>query len=66
MLLKATPESPRMFDNDFIDLFSRTHFSIVPILYVPASLALSWYSVAKVGVGLWTTLALVVAGVVAW
>lgn len=66
MLLKATPESPRMFQNDFIDLFSRTHFSIVAILYVPASVALAWYSVARVGVGVATTSALVFAGVVAW
>ena len=24
MLMRATPESPRMFESDFIDLFSRT------------------------------------------
>jgi len=66
LMLRATPESPRMFENDFIDLFSRTHFAIVPILYVPASIALCWYSVARIGVGLLTTLALVLCGIVTW
>jgi sterol desaturase/sphingolipid hydroxylase (fatty acid hydroxylase superfamily) len=66
MLMKATPESPRMFESDLIDLFSRTHFSIVPILYIPASIALCWYSVATVGVGLGTTLALWALGFVGW
>jgi sterol desaturase/sphingolipid hydroxylase (fatty acid hydroxylase superfamily) len=31
-------ESPPMFDTRFIDRFSRTHWSVVPILFVPAAL----------------------------
>jgi sterol desaturase/sphingolipid hydroxylase (fatty acid hydroxylase superfamily) len=66
MLLKATPESPRMFENDLFDLFSRTHFSIVAILYLPASLALAWYSVSRINVPVVETLALVAVGGLAW
>jgi sterol desaturase/sphingolipid hydroxylase (fatty acid hydroxylase superfamily) len=66
MLLKATPDSPRMFESDFVDLFSRTHPAIVPILYVPASTWLFWYSVSHAGVGVAATSALFVAGVLSW
>jgi sterol desaturase/sphingolipid hydroxylase (fatty acid hydroxylase superfamily) len=62
----ASEESPRMFESDFFDFFSRTHFLIVPLLYVPASIALAAYSVVSLGVGLLTTLLLVVGGIVAW
>ena len=62
----ASEQSPRMFKSDFIDFFSRTHFSIVAILYVPASLALMAYSVIVKEVALLPTLGLAVAGVLAW
>lgn len=65
-MFKATPESPRMFESDFIDFFSRTHASIVPILYAPATLFLLWYSVAKAGVSAGMTAGLFVGGFVAW
>lgn len=65
-MLKATPESPRMFKSDFIDFFSRTHFSVVPILFVPASAWLLWYSVARAGVSWGATVGLAVAGFLAW
>lgn len=37
-MLGATPESPRMFRNDFVDRFSRIPWWVVPILYVPVTL----------------------------
>jgi sterol desaturase/sphingolipid hydroxylase (fatty acid hydroxylase superfamily) len=64
--LKATPESPRMFENDFVDLFSRTHPAAVPIMFVPAALGLLWYSVARAGVGVGATALLFVGGVASW
>lgn len=66
MLLKATPESPRMFESDFVDLFSRTHPAVVPILFVPATLWLLWHSVVHVGVSVGTTALLFVGGVLSW
>ncbi len=66
MLLKATPESPRMFESDFVDLFSRTHAAIVPILFVPASFALVWYSIARAAVSPLETAALFAGGFLSW
>lgn len=62
----ASEESPRMFESDFIDFFSRTHFSIVAILYIPASVALAIYSVIALDISLLRVLGLVIAGIVAW
>jgi len=55
-----------MFQSRIIDAFSRTHFSIVPILYVPAIAALVAYSLTRAALGIANTLALVCAGVFAW
>jgi sterol desaturase/sphingolipid hydroxylase (fatty acid hydroxylase superfamily) len=54
-----------MFESAFIDKFSRTHWSIVPLLYVPASLVLAYLSM-KAGVSATATLSLVVGGFFAW
>lgn len=64
--LKATDESPRMFENDFFDLFSRTHPAVVPVLFVPATLGLLWYSVTCAGVGYVPTALLFFGGVFVW
>ncbi len=34
-MFRATPESPRMFESDFLDLFSRVPAWVVPAIYVP-------------------------------
>ncbi len=65
-MLKATPESPRMFQSDFLDLFSRTHWSVVPIIWLPVCALMFWHSVANTSTGLALSLALTVAGFVAW
>lgn len=64
--LRATEESPRMFRSDFIDAFSRTHFSIVPLLYVPATVVLLWLGAQQPGVTWLGSLAAVAGGFVAW
>ena len=65
MLLKATPESPRMFESDVVDLFSRTHPVVVPMLFVPGAGWLVWKSL-DVGVSAVATLGLFLAGALAW
>jgi hypothetical protein len=65
-MLKASPESPRMFENDIVDFFSRTHPGIVPILFAPAVTGLLWYSVARAGVGVMTSVALFGIGSLVW
>lgn len=66
MLPKPSPDSPPMFENAFIDAFSRTHWSAVPIIYVPIVLWMVWTSVTQQGVSPLATLGLLAAGVLAW
>lgn len=65
-MMRATPESPRMFESDFIDFFSRTHPAVVPMLFVPAAAVLVWYGVAHAGLGLLASALLFGGGFVAW
>ena len=44
-MLRATPESPRMFESDLIDFFSRVPYWVVPLIYVPViGGSLAWAS----------------------
>ncbi|QDG50298.1 fatty acid hydroxylase [Persicimonas caeni] len=65
-LIKESPESPRIFDNDVLDGLSRTPWFIVPLLYIPASAGLMWHSVARADVGVLASVGLALAGVLAW
>lgn len=65
-MMRATPESPRMFESDLIDFFSRTHPALVPLLFVPASMALLWYGVARAGETVAASALLFAGGFVAW
>ena len=65
MFPKPSPLSPPMFESRFIDRFSRTHFSIVAILYVPAFIWAFWMSLNG-GVGVAASAALVAGGVLSW
>lgn len=65
MFPKPSPLSPPMFENRFIDRFSRIHFSSVPILYVPAFIWAFWKSLGA-GMSVVGSVGLVFAGVVAW
>jgi len=65
-MLRATPESPRMFDSDLVDFFSRTHWAVVPALFVPATLSLLAYGVLHVGLGALASAGLFLAGLVVW
>lgn len=64
-VFRATPESPRMFESDFIDFFSRTPPAVVPVLFVPAIVACIWRSGA-VGMNSGETLGLLLAGFFCW
>jgi dihydroceramide fatty acyl 2-hydroxylase len=59
-------ESPPMFANAFIDQFSRTHWAVVPSLFVPAVLWCLWQGHRGSGLGLAGSLALFVLGTLAW
>jgi sterol desaturase/sphingolipid hydroxylase (fatty acid hydroxylase superfamily) len=66
LMIRETPESPRMFESDLIDLFSRTHPVIVPLLYVPGSALLCYLSVARAGQSAWATALLFAGGFITW
>lgn len=63
---KASPESPRMFESDFADYFSRTHPAVVPILFVPAVGMLLAWSALGLKLSAAQNVALAAAGLVSW
>src|SRR5258706_576890 len=65
-MMRATPDSPRMFESDFIDLFSRTHPLVVPALFVPGCLFSAWGSVHYGHMGYLATVGLIAAGFAFW
>ncbi len=62
---QPSSESPPMFESAFVDRFSRTHWSVVPVLYLPAAAAVLALGMGE-GVSLGVCLALASAGFVAW
>jgi sterol desaturase/sphingolipid hydroxylase (fatty acid hydroxylase superfamily) len=65
-MLKASPESPRMFESDFVDFFSRTHPIVVPLLFVPASAICFRYGLTHTVVGFPGMLVLFASGWLFW
>lgn len=64
-MFRATPESPRMFDNDLFDFFSRVTWWMVPMIFVPIVAALVTVAVMS-GVSWWAMLLQAAAGFVVW
>ena len=54
-----------MFENAFVDAFSRTPFWVVPLVFGPAVVGL-WLLSGTLGIGVWATVALTVGGFVWW
>lgn len=65
-MMRATPESPPMFANAFVDSFSRIPWFVVPIIYVPISVALAVYGVVGAGIGIVASLGWALLGGFAW
>ncbi len=63
--MRASEVSPRMFDNDFVDFFSRTHWLAVPAVYVPVVLA-GLYLSASSGSSVVAMLVAFAVGIVGW
>jgi dihydroceramide fatty acyl 2-hydroxylase len=63
---QPTRESPPMFESKFIDLFSRTHWSIVPVLFVPGMLVCFYFAVTRSGLGVPAALATFALGALSW
>jgi len=59
-MMRATPESPRMFESDFADFFSRTPWFMVLVIWIPIVVALIGYGVLAADVAVhWAVLQLV-------
>lgn len=63
---QPTRESPPMFESRFIDQFSRTHWSIVPLVFAPAMLACFYGALVRDRLGIAATLATAALGGLAW
>ena len=66
MFFPATPESPPMFENKFLDGFSRVPWQAVPIVWVPTLLGSFAWGVAHVGLGVAPSLLAATAGLGVW
>lgn len=64
--MRASDESPRMFESDFVDYFSRTPWWTVPLIWVPVSLSLLVWGVVGAGTPLWLAVPLFAAGWLLW
>src|SRR6185312_442664 len=59
-------ESPPMFESRLVDRFSRTHWSVVPILFVPGALFAFYMGTRSGGVSVPVGLLMVALGWLAW
>lgn len=59
-------ETPRMFENDFFEFFSKVHWTVPIWLYVPLVSYLVWYSLFELNLSLLIVFGLFVAGVGLW
>jgi dihydroceramide fatty acyl 2-hydroxylase len=64
-MLRASEESPRMFESDFLDLFSRVPWHAVPAIFVPVSIGLFYLSFS-LGMSIPMLLVWAFAGFVWW
>lgn len=62
----ASEESPRMFESDFLDFFSRVPWYVVPIIYVPLVATFVGVGVSSHGVSLAAAALQFAAGVAVW
>jgi sterol desaturase/sphingolipid hydroxylase (fatty acid hydroxylase superfamily) len=65
-MLAARPESPRMFNSDFVDFFSRTPWWSVPVIWIPIVLGFFGYGIVGEGVVWYFAVVQALAGVVVW
>lgn len=66
MFPKPSSQSPPMFESPLVDRFSRTHWAVVPALYVPAVALWLWYGLQQAGVSVNASAGLFAAGVLGW
>jgi sterol desaturase/sphingolipid hydroxylase (fatty acid hydroxylase superfamily) len=64
--VSAKNESPKMFENDFLDYFSRAHPIMVPIVFVPIVLYFAYSVFTYSDLSGWQITGLFAAGIFIW
>jgi sterol desaturase/sphingolipid hydroxylase (fatty acid hydroxylase superfamily) len=64
-MMRASEISPKMFENPFLDFFSRTHWLAVPIVWLPVVAALVGTAFAR-GVAWYVTVGAFALGTAVW
>jgi sterol desaturase/sphingolipid hydroxylase (fatty acid hydroxylase superfamily) len=64
--MRASPESPRMLQSDFLDFFTRTPWWVVPLIWIPIVCGLFRHGVMERGAGLLPAGAVAVTGTFIW
>ena len=59
-------ETVRMFESDFMEFFSRVHFTVPLYVYVPVILILMYLSIFVYNISALNNFVLLIGGVVAW
>jgi sterol desaturase/sphingolipid hydroxylase (fatty acid hydroxylase superfamily) len=65
-MLRASPESPRMFESDFVDFFSRVPWYVVPMVFVPIIAGLFAYGVVAAGTAVLPAVGMAIVGFIVW
>jgi dihydroceramide fatty acyl 2-hydroxylase len=65
-MFRESPESPRIFQSDIADLFSRTHWATVPAMFVPLCTAMLVIGLTWGATAWYAAIPLWIAGFVCW
>ncbi|MGI9557621.1 MAG: sterol desaturase family protein [Solirubrobacterales bacterium] len=57
--------SPKLFENNFLDFFSRVHPAVPAIIFVPVIIAAVWFGIDR-GLAAWNSALLFLAGLFIW
>ncbi len=66
MFFPATPESPPMFENKFLDGFSRVPWYVVPLVWVPAATASFAWGTVGLNLPIAPSIGVALAGLFVW
>jgi sterol desaturase/sphingolipid hydroxylase (fatty acid hydroxylase superfamily) len=59
-------ETVRMFESDFMEAFSRVHYTVPLFIYIPVILVMLYLSIAVYSISILNILVLIIGGIAAW
>jgi len=59
-------ETVRMFESDFMEAFSRVHYTVPLFIYIPVILVMLYLSVAVYSISILNIIVLIIGGLAAW